>query len=372
MQRLAGINLPVFSEKKCLNQRGQEKPCYLCRDHCPAGAVTSKGRKIIVDESLCDGCGICRTVCPSRAFVFDKFNYREALIRMQGQSPCLLTCRESSIEASTMVVPCLGGLPWEFIAVLGLQRDGSPISLNISNCWRCFRQKSLWVLYGNVKKARVFVEKSGAAFSLQAIAGKTMPPPSTEGISRRDAFALLAGKIKKETITALLPQSTGQGEEEYLRCLLQKEGASPRSAGNKTGELPFKNWQVGANCQACGFCQGICPQQAWQLTKGETQVKLLYDAWKCTSCGLCHHLCPHQALLDAPWDALPARQVQEKKYFPLQSCKSCRSFTVLQEDNFCLSCSRKERMKSGLMTPHPRRNFVNGEEKQNDTLCRGF
>ena len=159
MQRLVGINLPVFSEKKCLNQRGQKKPCYLCRDHCPAGAVTSKGRKIIVDESLCDGCGICRTVCPSRAFVFDKLNYREALVRMQGQSPCLLTCRESSIEASTMVVPCLGGLPWEFIAVLGLQRDGSPISLNISNCWRCFRQKSLWVLYGNVKKARVFVEK---------------------------------------------------------------------------------------------------------------------------------------------------------------------------------------------------------------------
>jgi ferredoxin len=89
------------------------------------------------------------------------------------------------------------------------------------------------------------------------------------------------------------------------------------------------------------------------LTKGETRARLLHDAWKCTSCGLCRHLCPHQALLDAPWDTLPARQVQEKKYFPLQSCKSCRSFTVLQEDNFCLPCSRKERMKSGLMTPHP-------------------
>jgi ferredoxin len=357
LKRLAGINLPALSERKCLNQRGQKKTCYLCRDHCPPGAITHKGGKVVLDEDLCDGCSLCMAVCPSSAFVSEKLDYREALDRMHGKNICLLTCRESRIETPTIIVPCLGGIPWEAIAALALQKEGRTIFLNISNCWCCQRNRSLWILFRNVKKARMFVEKSGAAFSLQAIVGKTMSQPSTEAISRRDAIAFFAGKMKKETLTVLLPPSKGRGEQEYLRCLLQKVRIRPKSAVNTSGELPFKNWQVGTSCQACGVCQGVCPQQAWQLTRDEARVRLLYDAWKCTSCGLCHHLCPHQALLNAPWDALPVGGGVEKKHFPLQPCKSCRSSTVLQEDGFCLSCSRKEGMKAGLIAAsHPQGN----------------
>ncbi len=54
------------------------KGCYYCVEQCPKKCISignetnSKGYKtIVVDESLCIGCGICFTVCPDLVFTIN-------------------------------------------------------------------------------------------------------------------------------------------------------------------------------------------------------------------------------------------------------------------------------------------------------------
>lgn len=52
--------------------------CGICIDACPYGALSFDGqRRPVVDESLCNGCGKCESVCPANVLTrFDGADYR--------------------------------------------------------------------------------------------------------------------------------------------------------------------------------------------------------------------------------------------------------------------------------------------------------
>ncbi len=69
------LGVARISEQSCLafsNAGG----CTKCVDYCPFDAVSlDEDRRPVVDESACNGCGICENICPSstyRAFTAGK------------------------------------------------------------------------------------------------------------------------------------------------------------------------------------------------------------------------------------------------------------------------------------------------------------
>jgi Pyruvate/2-oxoacid:ferredoxin oxidoreductase delta subunit len=55
-----------FNDKECLG-------CFLCTDNrCPVTAVTENDDVVAVDASLCIGCGLCVSVCPTDALTMMK------------------------------------------------------------------------------------------------------------------------------------------------------------------------------------------------------------------------------------------------------------------------------------------------------------
>lgn len=54
----------VINERSCI--AWDWKGCTVCVDACPQEALTlNQDRRPVVDDSLCDGCGLCELICPS-------------------------------------------------------------------------------------------------------------------------------------------------------------------------------------------------------------------------------------------------------------------------------------------------------------------
>jgi ferredoxin len=62
----------AYKQKLCAHTRNTQVGCTACIDVCSASAIRSdiKGQQIVVNPSLCVGCGTCTTVCPSGALTY--------------------------------------------------------------------------------------------------------------------------------------------------------------------------------------------------------------------------------------------------------------------------------------------------------------
>jgi len=63
----AKIGNAVLDKGRCVAWE-QDRHCLVCDENCPWGAIfweeTPKGRRPVVDEARCNGCGQCETACP--------------------------------------------------------------------------------------------------------------------------------------------------------------------------------------------------------------------------------------------------------------------------------------------------------------------
>ena len=61
------IGLAVVDQNECLAFRSTG--CKVCFEKCPYEAITLEASNYpVVNESLCNGCGVCENVCPSASF----------------------------------------------------------------------------------------------------------------------------------------------------------------------------------------------------------------------------------------------------------------------------------------------------------------
>jgi MinD superfamily P-loop ATPase len=56
MREFFGIKRAIIDQQKCTK-------CLLCQDHCRFGAI----RDLEIDPLACEGCGVCKLVCPAQA-----------------------------------------------------------------------------------------------------------------------------------------------------------------------------------------------------------------------------------------------------------------------------------------------------------------
>ncbi len=51
--------------------------CGICVEECPAGAISIKDEKAVINEALCKGCGACGALCPTEAINLRGYRYEQ-------------------------------------------------------------------------------------------------------------------------------------------------------------------------------------------------------------------------------------------------------------------------------------------------------
>lgn len=108
----------------------------------------------------------------------------------------------------------------------------------------------------------------------------------------------------------------------------------------------FHDFAVSGKCDACGFCEGVCPTGAWSVRRSAEDEKgrkaeLRFSMRDCVGCGLCARKCAQGAITPQtafPWSSRPVLKGQ----FPLSRCRHCGAWFLNRnpERELCGRCSR--------------------------------
>jgi len=113
-----GIKRAVIDQQRCTK-------CMLCQDHCRFGAIAD----LKIDQLACEGCGVCKLVCPAQAVeMIDRLS-GYAYISDTRYGPLVHAELLPGEEASGKLVAMVRELARDLASSLGLDLvliDGSP------------------------------------------------------------------------------------------------------------------------------------------------------------------------------------------------------------------------------------------------------
>ncbi len=340
MNKISGITRPAITGEKCLNNRQSIISCKACELACPAGAITH-GKEMVIDEDKCRGCGTCSASCPSRCIKWPNINwYRRYHEVMTTETP-VLGCNKSELKPVNVFFPCVGCIGWEFIsaAILGCKKN-KKIYIDISECFSCSMKKSLRQLMKSVRKSSRFTGNSNVLSFIFPGSDNC----ELAGInSNSENLRFLGGRISdfaSDVIRDIFPDK--KEEDTSLRELLQASLARKENLNHKIAV-----WNVNENCKACGLCQGICPQRAWDFVYQEKSVSFIHNPWLCTECEACADNCQNNA---KERNKQSVSMIIENNgewishVFDYTNCKNCSQPVIITTDKkeLCNSCIKRE------------------------------
>ena len=135
----------VFIPHRCLRKRLNTNNCSLCLDSCSSGALSLRGREIVLDMTCCTGCMACVSVCPQDALT-SKVDTDGLLASLAKKTNVQISCgRQRPFHSDEIIIPCLGIFSKHLIAAMGLSNRGSVILifLDAMNAQTIMLQRSL-------------------------------------------------------------------------------------------------------------------------------------------------------------------------------------------------------------------------------------
>jgi len=325
----------------CAHSRSGQSGCTRCLDTCPAQAITSAGEFIEVDPHLCQGGGVCATVCPTGAIRYaypsasDTLNQLRQVLKHYhdagGQNPLIVFIAEADYQlyepagawpdslipivieelASVGMDVWLGALAYGAKSVLLIDAGSVPEGVQLALKEQLGFARSLLdgMQYDDDLIQYIAVDKDSAKASIADL--QTQDLPAMPDIT----LATFGGSNSKRQAMFMaidhLNAQTGIVQEEILL---------PANA-------PFGRIQVDASrCTMCMGCTSVCPASA--VNAGGDSPRLLFTEANCTQCGLCQSACPEQAI-----------ELQPRL---LTDLKQRRESVVLNEESpfLCVSCSK--------------------------------
>ncbi|MCG6967133.1 MAG: 4Fe-4S binding protein [Chromatiaceae bacterium] len=298
----------------CAHARSGQNGCRRCIDACPAEAIISIGEQVEVNPNLCQGGGICATVCPTGAMRYAYPGPADTAERVRllllsyldagGADPVIMFIAETDVADLPPTPPNLLLVVLEELASVGHEIWLAAIA------WGA--RRVLLVDGGSVPdRARAALDRQ-IAFShdllrglglpsdaLQAVDSHAIPveqPPDT-GITAGDAarFAAVDGKRQLAGLA--------------LDFLWGRPGTRPDSFAILPG-APYGRIQVDAErCTLCMSCTSVCPAQA--VSAGDETPRLVFYEANCVQCSICANSCPERAItLEARYMADPEQRRQ--------------------------------------------------------------
>ena len=357
------VNLEV-SLGRCLRLRHKKSSCRLCLRGCPTNAI-SLGASLAVDNSLCDGCGICANVCPTGVFELKGLSYESLLARVQKESVVEFACSRVRPSRDIATVPCLGYLD-EAVLVAAIGCGAEAVSLNFAACRRCDNKSGLRVAAKSLKQANRILALLGIPKRISATANGSSASHSAQGSelsSRREFFSYL----KQGTQNMVASVMKSADDDQKTRVTLEPElprkrslllehikalGSLP-SSWVKADGLPFVRVEISERCDGCGMCTTFCPTGAlMSCDQGDRQV-IDFRLGYCLACSLCSDICPQGAIAYSshinPRDLATAARailIEHRK----SSCSQCgQSYIAVSASSLCLNCRKGKELKEWLI-----------------------
>jgi len=311
--------------------------CTRCIDACPASAIVSVGEDVAVDPYLCQGAGVCASVCPTGAMTYrypsvaDQLDRLAALIKTYraagGARPLILLhdAETGRTHAAALadrlperVIPFelaeLGSLGMEaWLAALAygaealrlLPTAATPPGVRAVVAEQCAYAGAILDGMGYSAALVALLEGDDAAViaALRSeVAKPDIPPAAFAGVDEKRTLLRLGiehlyahAPARREVVA--LPEGAPFGEIRVDRaaCTLCMAcvGVCPASALLDGGDLPQLNFIEG-NCVQCGLCERACPEDAIGLTprylydpEGRRATRVLNEEtpFHCVACG---------------------------------------------------------------------------------------
>ena len=311
----------------CAHARSGRSGCSRCIEACPAEAIVSIGERIEVDPNLCQGGGICASVCPTGAI---RYAYPPAIdtaervrrllaayLAAGGSAPRVLFVADADAadlpSAPANVLPVaveelasigheiwLAALAWGAHGVALVDGGSVPV-------------RSLTALRAQVETTAQLLRGMGHADAAVRLIGADAIGegwPSVDGPPPAATFAALADKRQLAALA--------------LDHLWRHSATHPISC-ELSAAAPYGCIEVDtARCTLCMACTSVCPAKA--LGAGDEVPRLDLFEGNCVQCGICANACPEQAItlraryLYDPEDRRRPRTLHEDRPFCCVRC----------------------------------------------------
>jgi len=365
----------------CAHGRAGITGCTNCIDACPTDAISSLLESVMVNANLCQGGGICASVCPSGAIryvypnVIDSLrtvrtllnSYREA----GGSEPVIGFVAEAEVgmldqrpaNLLTVVVEELASIGlevWLSALAYGAKKvlliDAGSMPARVADYLQAQLSTAASMLSGLAYQDGLMQIVDPLAVQHQCVLANTDDPAadtfsvaSFSGSLEKRRTALLAidhlyqNSSTAQPVIALPEQSLfGRIVVDTGTCTLCMSCASmcPEKAINAGNDIPKLEFHE-INCVQCGICASACPEHAITL-----EPRLIADAQQrrvavtlheetpflCVSCGKAFAT---KSLIDNMLEKLAGHYMfqSERAKQRLMMCEDCRVVDVLQDED---------------------------------------
>lgn len=296
-----------YEPSLCAHDRSGLGGCTRCIDACSTQAISSLGDLVQVDPYLCQGDGICTTVCPSGAMRYAFPSPRDLL----GATRRLLKGYAQAGGTRPVLLLHDGEAGAALLAARAAELPGNVLPLQVEE----------------ISATGIDVWLSALAYgaeSVRLLATPAIPPGTVAALDRQIgiAHALLAGmghaasRLSRIDIQAVggglgdaavtFPAAgfdTANNKRETLRFALghlYRHAPAPQPQVDLPAGAPFGEVRVDAKaCTLCMGCVQVCPSHALG-DGGDEKPQLGFTEDLCLQCGLCEKACPEDAISLAP------------------------------------------------------------------------
>ncbi|MEJ2590194.1 MAG: 4Fe-4S binding protein [Candidatus Thiodiazotropha sp.] len=312
----------------CAHGRSGKQACNRCIEACPADAITGLAETIEVNAHLCQGGGVCATVCPSGAIRYTYPGAKDSLARLRkllgvyreagGSDPVVVFLADGEREQIDPLPANALPFPLEELASAGLEVWLSALAYGArtvlladaggmpASSQRAVREQIQ--VCGEILAALDY-----PAESLQLIDAGTLPAQSAPVMPeiRPAGFSGIGGK--RDTAFLAIDH-------------LREQSVRSKPIATLPAGAPFGRADVDPQrCTLCFSCVGACPGKALQ-TGGEGMPQLQFIEENCLQCGMCTRTCPEDAiwitprLLFDPQARREKRKLHEEEPFLCTAC----------------------------------------------------
>lgn len=298
-----------YDEGICAHARSGVKACRNCLDACPADAIISIGEAVEINANLCQGGGVCASVCPTGAIRYRYPSAEDTLTQIYrvldvyakegGVDPVIAFVAEEE-------VPLVSPLS-DNVMTLVVEELGS-VGMEIWLMALIAGAKEIWMLDGGLMPARV-------ATAMQQQLSVVAEILNAEGYSADSIRLCSVDDINLDADLAMadfkpVPHPNINGKRQSIYFALDKlyqQAPMPVDRIDLPAGAPFGRISVDAeSCTLCMACTSVCPANAVQ--PGVEAPRLLFHEENCVQCGLCASACPEKVITLQPSITVNAEQ----------------------------------------------------------------